>query len=355
MSAVDTRRHTGQRPPLLGLTLGDPAGVGPEITAKALVDPSVRRSARALLLGDAAVVDQTVRTLELPLDVVRVDGPDEVPDPGDGADGRLYVLDLGGVGEVEFGTVRAAHGQAAVDAVQEACRLVGDGQIDGIVTAPLNKEAIRLAGSPFPGHTEMLGDLLGVTADQVVTVFVLDRLRIFFLTRHAPLADVIAGLTTDQVRDGIIRTHELLVELGIDTPTVALAALNPHAGENGLLGKEENDILAPAVAAARDHGVDAVGPVPADAVFHQARSGRYDGVVALYHDQGHIAAKTLDFFGTVSCTLGLPVIRTSVDHGTAFDIAGTGKADAAGQAAAVQLAADLAPRVLAVRGRPPAP
>ena len=156
-------------------------------------------------------------------------------------------------------------------------------------------------------------------------------------------------LTTERVTAGLVRTHELLGELGFERPHVALAALNPHAGENGLLGREENEILAPAVAAAREAGVDAVGPVPADAVFHQARQGRYDGVLSLYHDQGHIATKTVDFFGTVSCTLGLPVIRTSVDHGTAFDIAGRGIADAGGQIGALRVAAELAGRVLEVR------
>jgi 4-hydroxythreonine-4-phosphate dehydrogenase len=335
--------------PLLALTLGDPAGVGPEITLKALTDAELRAAARCVLVGGAAVVDQTVAALDLPLEVRRIDAPEEVDTTG--AEPVVHVLDLGGVGKVEFGVVDAHHGRAAVAAVETACTLAGEGRVDGIVTAPLNKEAIKQAGSPFPGHTEMLAAHLGVPADRVVTVFVLDRLRIFFLTRHAPLARVIAELTEQAVRDGIVRAAELLGELGFTRPKVALAALNPHAGENGLLGAEENELLAPAVAGARRAGVDAVGPVPADAVFHQARYGSYDGVVALYHDQGHIAAKTLDFFGTVSCTLGLPVIRTSVDHGTAFDIAGQGRADASGQVRAVRLAAELAPRVLEVRGR----
>jgi len=340
--------------PALGVTLGDPAGVGPEITLKALADPGVRAAARNLLLGGAATVRRTVADLGLPLEVRVVAGPEDVPDPGDGTDPVVYVRDLGGGADIQPGAVAAASGKAAVDAVEAACALVREHRLDGIVTAPLNKEAIKLAGSKYPGHTEMLGDLLGVPAKQVVTMFVLDKLRIFFLTRHRPLADVIADLTTEQVRDGIVRTRELLGELGFATPRVALAALNPHAGENGLLGREEGAILEPAVAAAREAGVDAYGPVPADAVFHQTRQGRFDGVVSLYHDQGHIAAKTLDFFGTVSCTLGLPVLRTSVDHGTAFDIAGQGVADPAGQIRAMRLAAELAPAVLKVRGRTPA-
>jgi len=338
--------------PALGVTLGDPAGVGPEITLKALAEPDVRAAARWLVLGAAATVRRTVADLGLALDVRTVAGPEDVPED---AEAVVHVQDLGGGEDIEPGAVAAASGRAAVDAVETACALVRENRLDGIVTAPLNKEAIKLAGSAYPGHTEMLGDLLGVPAKQVVTMFVLDRLRIFFLTRHRPLADVIADLTTEQVRDGIVRTHELLGELGFAAPRVALAALNPHAGENGLLGREEGAVLEPAVAAARAAGVDAYGPVPADAAFYQTRQGRYDGVVSLYHDQGHIAAKTLDFFGTVSCTLGLPVLRTSVDHGTAFDIAGQGVADPAGQVRAMRLAAELAPAVLKVRGRTPAP
>ncbi|MQA98377.1 MAG: 4-hydroxythreonine-4-phosphate dehydrogenase PdxA [Streptosporangiales bacterium] len=338
--------------PLLGHTLGDPAGVGPEITLKALAEPEVRRAARNVILGDAAIVERTAADLGLDLKIRRVTDPADVPTP-DGTN-VVYALHVGDAGPVEPGVVHERHGRAAVAAVGAACALAVEGRLDGIVTAPLNKEAIKAAGSPYPGHTEMLAELLGVGRGDVVTVFVLDRLRIFFLTRHLPLARAIAELSVEQVRDGLVRTDELLGELGFTDPTVALAALNPHAGENGLLGGEENAILGPAVEAARAAGVNAVGPVPADAVFHQARHGKYDGVVSLYHDQGHIAAKTLDFFGTVSCTLGLPVLRTSVDHGTAFDIAGQGIADPGGQVRAVLLAAELAPRVLDVRGRRPA-
>jgi 4-hydroxythreonine-4-phosphate dehydrogenase len=328
--------------------MGDPAGIGPEITVAALADRRTRDRCRPLLVADARVVEQAVAAADAGLAVRRVSGPEHLGDDPEGID----VLDLDNVGGVEFGRVSGEYGLAAIESIEATCALARDGRIDGIVTAPINKEAIRAGGSSFPGHTEMLGELFGVPADQVFTMFVLDRLRIFFLTRHHPLAEAIAGLSIGQVRAGLERVAELLGELGIGNPRIACAALNPHAGENGLLGREEGEILAPAVAQARDRGLDVVGPVPADAVFHQARYGRYDGVLSLYHDQGHIAAKTLDFFGTVSCTLGLPVIRASVDHGTAFDIAGKGVADPDGQIAAIRVAAEYAPGVLAVRNRP---
>ncbi|WP_051579498.1 4-hydroxythreonine-4-phosphate dehydrogenase PdxA [Pseudonocardia acaciae] len=335
--------------PVIGLTMGDPAGIGPEITVAALADPAVRAMVRPLLVADARVVERSINAAGLNIGVNRVSGPEEI-----GSDPAVVdVLDLDNVGEVEFGRVSGEYGAAAVESIETTCALAREGRIDGLVTAPINKEAIRAGGSGFPGHTEMLAHLFGVPANQVVTMFVLDKLRIFFLTRHHPLADAIAGLNTEQVRAGLVRVHELLGELGFERRHIALAALNPHAGENGLIGREELDILGPAADAARADGVDVAGPVPADAVFHQARQGRYDGVLSLYHDQGHIAAKTVDFFGTVSCTLGLPVIRASVDHGTAFDIAGRGIADAGGQVAAIRVAAELAGQVLAVRGRVP--
>jgi len=240
-------------------------------------------------------------------------------------------------------------GKAALAYIEMACRLALDGSVQGIVTAPINKEAIKAAGSTFPGHTEMLASLLGVAEDRVFTLFVLDQLRIFFLTRHHSLSDAIARIDEDGVLHALKEVWQLSRQIGVPSPRLALAALNPHAGENGLLGKEENTILKPAVERARAAGISVAGPIPADAVFYQCRQGRYDAVLSLYHDQGHIAAKTVDFYRTVSCTLGLPIIRTSVDHGTAYDIAGRWVAEASGQTAALKVAAELAPAVLAAR------
>jgi 4-hydroxythreonine-4-phosphate dehydrogenase len=324
--------------PTLALTLGDPAGIGPEIMAKALAEGSAYDVLVPVVVGDQGVLDQVIAGCGLDLDVRRVDGPGDAR----GERGTVDLIDLGNMGEVRFGQIDGAHGRAALEWIDHACALARDGVVDGIVTGPINKEAARKGGLEFPGHTELLADRLGVDSDDVYTMFVVGKLRIFFLTRHLSLRDAIDALNIDKVHGAIVHVAGLLRDLGVDEPHVALAALNPHAGEGGLMGDEEIDILRPAVERAREDGVHVSGPVPADAVFHQGHEGRFDGVIALYHDQGHVASKTLDFFGTVSATLGLPVIRTSVDHGTAFDVAGQWKADARGQVNALRVGAELA-------------
>jgi len=211
--------------------------------------------------------------------------------------------------------------------------------VDALVTAPINKESWKAAKVPYPGHTEALGVLFDRSVE---TMFVAGNLRIFFLTRHHSLRIAIDQLDATRVTHLLDHAHHTLRQLGVEHPRIAVAALNPHGGEHGLFGDEEQVHLSPGIEAARAGGVDASGPVPADAVFYQAVNGRYDAVIALFHDQGHIAAKMHDFFGTVSVTTGLPVIRTTVDHGTAFDIAGRGIADAAGQVQAFVVARELA-------------
>lgn len=336
--------------PLLALTIGDPAGVGPEITARAVAEGSTHDLMRPLVIGDAGVMERVVSGTGLELRVRRVSAPGDLT----GAPGLLEVLDLDNVGPVTLGRVDPACGRAAVEYIERACLLARDGEVDGIVTGPINKEAIKAGGSTFPGHTEMLADLLGVPEDHVVTMFTLEQMRIFFLTRHHPLTAAVAQITIERVHAGVVRVNELLGELGVHEPRIGLAALNPHAGENGLLGSEEGEILEPAVELARADGVDVTGPVPADSIFWQARKGHFDGVISLYHDQGHVAAKSVDFFGVVSVTLGLPVVRAAAEHGTAFDIAGRWIADPAGQLGAMRVAAQLAPEVLRVRGAAPA-
>jgi 4-phospho-D-threonate 3-dehydrogenase / 4-phospho-D-erythronate 3-dehydrogenase len=326
-----------QELPLVGLTLGDPSGVGPEIVVRALADPALRSTLRALVVGDAQTVRRAIAGCGLELEVRCVEGPEAVS----GASGVVEILDLDNVGDMAFGVVDAACGRAAVESIEATCLLALDGRIDAIVTAPINKEALRASLSRHPGHTEMLADLLGTPAGDVMTMFVLDRLRIFFLTRHLSLADAIGRLDVQTVTAGLHRTDELMRDLGFAAPRIALAALNPHAGEHGLMGLEDDDLLRPAVEALREVGVDVRGPVPADSVFWQCRQGSHDAVLSLYHDQGHIAAKTVSFFGVVSVTLGLPVIRTAAEHGTAFDIAGRWIADAAGQVGAMRTAAEL--------------
>jgi 4-phospho-D-threonate 3-dehydrogenase / 4-phospho-D-erythronate 3-dehydrogenase len=337
------------RRPTLALTLGDPAGIGPEIMAKALAEGSCYARLVPVVVGDHGVLAQVADGAGLDLELRRVDGPGEAR----GERGVVDLIDLDNMGEVRFGEIDAGHGRAALDWIEHACALAREGAVEGLVTGPINKEAAKAGGLRHPGHTELLADLLGADPDGVFTMFVVGPLRIFFLTRHLSLRDAIDALHEERVHAGIVRVGELLRDLGVEHPRVALAALNPHAGEGGLMGDEEIRILAPAVERARDDGVDVAGPVPADAVFHQGHEGRFDGVIALYHDQGHIASKTLDFFGTVSATLGLPVIRTSVDHGTAYDLAGRFQADARGQVAALRVAAELAPgalRAAAARG-----
>ncbi len=331
--------------PVLALTIGDPAGIGPEIVAKGLADREIFDRLRPLVIGDAAVMQTVVRGCGLDLKLRSVGSAGEVV----GKPGTLEILDLANVPAHRFGVVDGAFGGAAVEYIETACALARDGSVQGIVTAPINKEAIKAAGSRFPGHTEMIAAQFGVPDSRVFTLFVLDKLRIFFLTRHHSLQDAIRLIDEDTVADALQEVWGLSALLGLMSPRLALAALNPHAGENGILGREENDILKPAIERARAGGIDVAGPVPADAVFYQCRQGRYDAVLSLYHDQGHVAAKTLDFYGTVSCTLGYPVIRTSVDHGTAFDIAGRWIADARGQTAAMKVAAELAPAVIAAR------
>lgn len=340
----------GDGRPFIAVTMGDPAGIGPEIIVKALADAATREAVRPLVVGDVKVLEEAVHGCRLELEVRAVHSVGEVT-----GDRRFVeVFDLQNVRELRHGVVDAAFGRAAVEYVEKAAELVRDGLVTGIVTAPLNKEAIWKSGSKFPGHTEMLAELFGVPPEQVFTMFVLDDLRIFFLTRHHPLSEVFEHITRERVASGLIRINDLLKDLGVPAPRIALAALNPHAGENGKMGTEEHSTLQPAVADARSDGVDVQGPIPADAVFYQCRQGRFDAVLSLYHDQGHVAAKTLDFFGAVSCTLGLPVIRTSVDHGTAFDIAGRWVAEPRGQIAALRVVAELAPRLASARASVPA-
>lgn len=321
----------------IGITMGDPFGIGPEIVLKSLTDPAVYKNMVPVVFGDPEVLEETGRLAGLPLKMHPIGDLGEAM----GHPGVIDVVPTAAVGSpITWGAVDARAGYAAGSAIEAAVTWARSGFLDALNTAPISKEALREGGYRYPGHTEMLTELF--SASGVFTMFVVGQLRVFFLTRHHPLGDAIKLLTVDRVYEGIVRCLELLQEMGIQSPTLAVAALNPHAGEHGLLGREEQEVLEPAIARAREEGHRVVGPVPADAVFYQGRDGRYSGVLSLYHDQGHIATKTLDFYGTVSVTLGLPVIRTSVDHGTAFDIAGKNQANPAGQRAALDVAVDLA-------------
>ncbi|WP_158888769.1 4-hydroxythreonine-4-phosphate dehydrogenase PdxA [Amycolatopsis anabasis] len=324
--------------PILGLTLGDPAGIGPEITARTLAEPESAELARGLAIGDAPVLRRALGVLGLDVEVnaIRELGQARF-EPG-----VIDVLDLGIVtADLPWGEVSATAGKAAVAAIETATKLALDGEIAAVVTSPINKEAIWAAGSQHLGHTEMLGELTG--SARFNTMFWVAGLKIFFATRHLSLRQAIDKITKPNIEHAIREAYTALEVFGTKAPTLAVAALNPHGGENGKFGDEEIVAIAPAVEAARADGLNVVGPIPADSVFHQGLQGRFDGVLSLYHDQGHIASKTYDFDGTVSVTVGLPILRTSVDHGTAFDIAGTGKASHGTMRAAFRAAVDLAP------------
>ncbi|HET6196885.1 MAG TPA: 4-hydroxythreonine-4-phosphate dehydrogenase PdxA, partial [Acetobacteraceae bacterium] len=308
--------------PILAVTMGDPAGIGPEIAVRALLSPEVRTCSRSFLIGDARVFERALSVCGLSASLNRTAGPESLAD----RDGVIDVIhqDTADPAVLQMGKVQALGGEAAYAAIRSSIDLAMAGRVAGVATTPINKESLKAAKIPFIGHTEMFAEHTG--AREEMTMFTISGLKIFFLTRHLSLIDACRQITRERTLSGIEKCMKALHQLGIDTPHLAVAALNPHGGEDGLFGREEMDAIKPAIEAARARGMHVSGPVPADSVFHMARIGRYDAVLSLYHDQGHIAAKMMDFEKTVSVTLGLPILRTSVDHGTAFDIAGTGKA-----------------------------
>ena len=315
---------------VVAVTIGDPAGIGPEIVVRALAQDAVQRSVQAMVVGDRWVLERAMEVTGTTLEFSPA--------------GPVRLLDLANVDHrLQWGKIQATAGAAAGQFIERAVQETLAGRADALATAPINKEALWRAGYRYLGHTEMLGALTG--SPDPLTMFAVRNMRIFFLTRHMSLREAVAEVKRDRLAAILPRIVGELRTLGFDRPRIAVAALNPHAGEGGALGKEDLEEIAPAVQDARGQGWQVDGPVPADAVFAQALDGRYDAVLALYHDQGHIAAKTLDFHGAVSVTLALPFIRTSVDHGTAFDIAGKGLARAESMAAAILMAGDLAKRM----------
>ncbi|MDH7500752.1 MAG: 4-hydroxythreonine-4-phosphate dehydrogenase PdxA [candidate division NC10 bacterium] len=321
--------------PLIAVTMGDPAGIGPEIVVKALQDEEVMAASRPLVIGDLEVLEQAAGFCDLPGKIRVVDGPEE----GAYTLGRIDLLDLGNVdsASLKIGAVQGMCGRAAFEYIQKATELASSGRVDAVATAPINKKALKAAQVDFIGHTEILSALTG-TADPL-TMFQVRSLRVFFLSRHVSLRKACDLATRERVLSCIQRCSEALRQIGVAEGTLAVAGLNPHSGENGLFGDEEAKQIEPAVREAQRLGFQVVGPVPADSVFHQALQGQYSAVLSLYHDQGHIATKMVDFERTISVTLGLPFLRTSVDHGTAFDLAGTGKASASSMKEAILVAA----------------
>lgn len=325
--------------PVIAVPLGDPAGIGPEIVVKALADRTLRETARPLVIGDGRVIDDALRVAGVPLTPIVIGENDDVP-----ADPRLLpLLDLGNIGPADYavGSVSAGAGRAAYEYIEKSIDLAVRGTAAAVATTPINKESLQAAGVPFIGHTEIFGALTG-TKDPL-TMFEVQTLRIFFLSRHVSLRHACELVTKARIKDYVRRIDGALKQLGIGAGTTAVAGLNPHSGEHGLFGDEEVTEVMPAIAELRAEGYDVTGPIGADSVFHLARMGRYACVLSLYHDQGHIAAKTLDFERTISVTCGMPILRTSVDHGTAFDIAGHNAASPVSMIEAIRLAAHYAP------------
>jgi len=330
--------HNGGRPlPRIGVTMGDPAGIGPEVVLKAVAEPEVQHICAPVIIGDAQLLAHTARTLDLQsgYDIIRHDEalPENLTEP------VIFHLDNVG-GFIEPGVESGAAGKAAGAYIEAAVQLCAAGSIDAIATAPINKRALFLGGYSFPGHTEFLAHL--TRTEEYAMAFVAGNLRIVLLSTHVPLSQAIRLVERDRLVRTINLAHRELQRWGIERPRLALAALNPHGAEGGLFGVEEASEMIPAIESCRTmDSLNVQGPISADTVFLRASRGEFDGVIACYHDQAMIPIKCLSFGEAVNVTLGLPFIRTSVDHGTAFDIAGKGRAEHSSMVAAIKLAAEL--------------
>jgi 4-phospho-D-threonate 3-dehydrogenase / 4-phospho-D-erythronate 3-dehydrogenase len=325
------------RRPRFGITMGDPSGIGPEVVLKAVAEPEVRDVCQPVIIGDAQLLAHNARRLDLQCgyDIVRQD--EELPPQADAP----IIYHLNNIqGHIEPGIESGAAGKAAAQYIEAAVELCAAGTIEAIATAPINKRALFLGGYSFPGHTEFLAHLTGT--EDFAMGFVAANLRVILISTHVPLAQAIELARRERFEKTIRLTERELHRWGVDRPRIAVAALNPHGAEGGLFGIEEASEILPAIEAckARD-GINVSGPYSADTVFLRASRGEFDAVVACYHDQAMIPVKCLSFGEAVNVTLGLPFIRTSVDHGTAFDIAGKGIAEHSSMVEAIKLAAEL--------------
>lgn len=308
--------------PVVALTIGDPAGVGPEISIATMMDQGVYEECHPFLIGSVPIIKRAmaIKNCDFAINVITSPGEAKF------TFGTLDVLETGDYDcdSIEWGKIQQLAGQMSLDYVMKSIELGMAGLVDVVSTAPIHKEAIKLAGCKLPGHTEIFQVETG--SDYGLTMFHVQKLRVFFVSRHMALKDACDYANKERVLACVQQIHHEFTALNIKNPRIAVAALNPHASDNGLFGHEERDNLIPAVKAAQEMGINAIGPIPADSVFHIGKQGTYDAILSLYHDQGHIACKTLDFERSITITFGLPFMRSSVDHGTAFDIAGTGKA-----------------------------
>jgi len=336
--------------PLLGITMGDPAGIGPEIIVKSLIEPSIYDICSPIVVGDPKIMKMAVT------DIVKANVTIKVissPAEATGTFGTIEVLPLPDLDLTDFayGKLSPQCGEAAFRSVETVIRLAMNGQLDGTVTAPLNKEAMNLAGHHYDGHTEIYAKFTGT--EKYSMMLADGDLRVVHVTTHMPLVKVSEKLTIDRVFDVICLGHTTCCQLGIQKPRIGVAGFNPHAGENGLFGTEEQTAITPAIEKARSEGIDAQGPFPPDTIFCKAAGGGFDLVVAMYHDQGHIPLKMQSFIYDdktqtwsgmtgVNITLGLPIVRASVDHGTAFENAGKNVASAQSMLNAIEYGAMLA-------------
>jgi 4-hydroxythreonine-4-phosphate dehydrogenase len=323
--------------PLLALTMGDPAGIGPEVIVKAFAEHDLHAICRPLVLGDARVLRAAAQVCRVDQAIRAVDDPSSAAFTRGGID----VLDFANVAADAWtwGHLSAACGRAAVEYIDRAMELTNTGVAAGIVTAPINKEATSLAGHKELGHMEMFARAYGATNQ--ATMLVSGTLRCVHLSTHYSLRQALDRITRERVLQRIVTTDTDFRRWGMDRPRIAVSGVNPHNGEGGLMGTEEIEHLAPAVGDAQARGIAASGPYPADSVFVRAIHGEFDAVIAMFHDQGHIPVKVHGFEQSVSVALGLPIVRTSVDHGTAFDIAGQGIADARSMAESIKVAAEI--------------
>lgn len=325
--------------PRIAVPMGDAAGIGPEITAKAAAALEVSEAAECVVIGEKTIMEQAIQITGAELDIHLIREPEE----GEFRQGVLNLIDLKNLdkSQVVFGKVNGMCGKAAYEYIEKSILLASSGSVDAVDTTPINKESLRAGGVPFIGHTEIFGAL--THTEDPLTMFETNGMRVFFLTRHVSMREMLDLITKDRIKDYVKRCLKALEKLGVTGGTMAVAGLNPHCGEHGLFGWEEVHEIIPAVEELKAEGYPVAGPIGADSVFHQAAMGTYNSVLSLYHDQGHIATKTLDFEKTISVTGGMPILRTSVDHGTAFDIAGTGTAGEVSMVEAILLAAKYAP------------
>lgn len=306
--------------PITAITMGDPAGIGPEIVVKTMLDKELYNECKPFIIGTTQILERAMKVLNVDLNINKIESPSEAKYEY----GTIDVLETGDYDcdSIEFGKIQKLSGQMSIDYIMKSIELGKKGEVHAVSTAPIHKSAIKLVGVQQAGHTEIYQD--ETNSPYALTMFSVHKLRVFFVSRHMSLKDACDFASKEEVLKNIINIDKELKKLNMKNPLIAVAALNPHGGDNGLFGREEIDQLIPACEEAKNLGINVTGPVPADSVFNLGKQGRYDAILSLYHDQGHIACKTLDFEKSITLTFGLPFIRSSVDHGTAFDIAGKG-------------------------------